>query len=295
MGRWPVGTPVTVTTTVQQRNADGSYTPVNPDTLALAVTGPDAVVRPYSSPSSAGTGSFYQDIPVVDLPVAGRYRCLWTATGLGSGTSYTTFDVYDPALDGTRNYTDVDTLKDSLHITDVTRDDLLAAVVTSASRSIDKMCGRRFWLDETAKARKINPRDKVVYDCDGARLLVADIGSLDDLLVEVGSGSSWTDVTSSVEPVEPELEGWPYTSLLRWSWSWSLSPRQRVRVTARWGWPAVPDEISQAALIQASRLFKRKDSPEGVMGSADWGVIRVSRTDPDVAALISPYVLPGIA
>jgi hypothetical protein len=283
---------VTVTTTVQQRNSDGSYTPVNPDTLTLAVTAPDGTVRSYSSPSSAGTGSFYQDIPVVDLPVVGRYRCLWTATGLGSGTSYTTFDVYDPALDGTRTYTDVDTLKDSLHITDVTRDDLLARAVTSGSRSIDKMCGRRFWLDETAAARILRPQNHVVCDVDGARLLVPDIGSLDDLVVELGSAAAgWSDVTSSVEPVEPELEGWPYMSLLRSSWSLT----SRVRVTARWGWPAVPDEISQAALIQASRLFKRKDSPEGIAGSAEWGVIRLGRTDPDVAALIGPYTLPGIA
>lgn len=197
-----------------------------------------------------------------------------------------------PAGSG-QDYTDVATLKGAMHITDTERDELLASAVASASRSIDKMCGRRFWLDGAASARRLNPHNKVLTDSDGQRLLVPDIGSLDNLLVEVGSGSSWTDVTSSVEVAEPELEGWPYTSLLRWTWPVGL--RMRVRVTARWGWPSVPDEISQAALIQASRLFKRKDSPEGVMGSADWGVIRVSRTDPDVAALIGPYVLSGIA
>ncbi|MDX2921298.1 hypothetical protein PV370_25695, partial [Streptomyces sp. NE06-03C] len=66
-----------------------------------------------------------------------------------------------------------------------------------------------------------------------------------------------------------------------------------VQVTARWGWPAVPDEIVQATLIQAARLYKRKDSPEGVTGSAEWGVVRLSRRDPDVWALIEHYVLPG--
>jgi hypothetical protein len=41
------------------------------------------------------------------------------------------------------------------------------------------------------------------------------------------------------------------------------------------------------------RLFRRKDSPEGVTGSAEWGVVRLSRRDPDVWVLIEPYILPG--
>lgn len=68
-----------------------------------------------------------------------------------------------------------------------------------------------------------------------------------------------------------------------------------MRITAQFGWPAVPDDISEAALIQAARLFKRKDSPEGVIGNAEWGVVRLSRRDPDVWNLIEQYVLPGFA
>ncbi|MFC8456442.1 hypothetical protein ACFUJ0_06100 [Streptomyces sp. NPDC057242] len=66
-----------------------------------------------------------------------------------------------------------------------------------------------------------------------------------------------------------------------------------MRVGTRFGWPAVPDDITEAALIQAARLYRRKDSPEGVTGSAEWGVVRLSRRDPDVWNLIDPYVLPG--
>jgi hypothetical protein len=39
----------------------------------------------------------------------------------------------------------------------------------------------------------------------------------------------------------------------------------------------------------ASRLFKRNDSPLGVAGFGDMGVMRVSRFDPDIEALIAPY------
>ncbi|MBL7492517.1 hypothetical protein, partial [Frankia sp. AgW1.1] len=118
--------------------------------------------------------------------------------------------------------------------------------------------------------------------------------------VALGSrAGGWTDITTTVEaePTDALDRGWPVTSLLRPGAYWLefATIQTRIRVTARWGWPAVPDDIVQAAQIQATRLFKRKDSPEGVAGSADWGVIRIGRTDPDVAALTGPYALAGFS
>ena len=52
---------------------------------------------------------------------------------------------------------------------------------------------------------------------------------------------------------------------------------------------SVPDDIVQACLILSTRLFKRKDSPEGVAGFADFGAVRLSRMDPDVQALLNPF------
>jgi hypothetical protein len=43
------------------------------------------------------------------------------------------------------------------------------------------------------------------------------------------------------------------------------------------------------------RQFKRYDSPLGVAGFGDIGVMRVSRVDPDVAALLEPYVKVRVA
>jgi hypothetical protein len=52
----------------------------------------------------------------------------------------------------------------------------------------------------------------------------------------------------------------------------------------------VPIAITQACVVQASRLFKRLDSPLGVAGFGDLGVVRVGRAlDPDVEQLVSPY------
>jgi hypothetical protein len=48
--------------------------------------------------------------------------------------------------------------------------------------------------------------------------------------------------------------------------------------------------VQQAALILAARLYQRKASPLGIMtGFADYGIARISRQDPDVAALLQQY------
>jgi len=191
-------------------------------------------------------------------------------------------------------YADLADLKAEYSITDLDRDDLLTQALEAASRYVDQACGRRFWLDETPLPRRFSPLRNVVVDADGAHLLVKDIGDVEGLVVEVGRDGAWTDVSEQVEaePLDALEEGRPVTSLLRGSWP--CGGGQRVRVTARWGWPAVPAPVRTATLRQASRLFKRKDSPDGVTGSAEWGIVRVSRVDPDVHALIRSYVLPGL-
>lgn len=199
----------------------------------------------------------------------------------------------------TTEYATLAELKEQLSIEadDDSRDDLLTKALASASRSIDQATNRRFWIDDTPVARVLATRHRTVADEDGDHLLTKDIGSASGVVVEVGRPGAWSDITSSVDLEPPDAldDGQPVTSLLLLSGAWPVGGGQRARVTARWGWPAVPDNIVQACLIQASRLYKRKDSPEGVMGSAEWGVVRLSRRDPDVWALIEPYILAGLA
>ena len=52
-----------------------------------------------------------------------------------------------------------------------------------------------------------------------------------------------------------------------------------------------PHPIIEACYIQASRIFKRKDSPYGVAGKSDLGEITmVPRLDVDVKSMLDPYV-----
>lgn len=176
---------------------------------------------------------------------------------------------------------------------DTTADVLLTSALGASSRGIDKACGRRFWLDDTATARVFRLTGRVVCEADGELLLVDDIGDIDDLVVEIGSGTSWTTVTGyETQPDNALADIRPITGLLRTNGTWGIY-NARARITTRWGWPAEPDDITEASLIQASRLYKRKDSPEGIIGSAEWGVRNLSRRDPDVWALIEPFILPG--
>ncbi|WP_327180458.1 phage gp6-like head-tail connector protein (plasmid) [Streptomyces sp. NBC_01335] len=188
-------------------------------------------------------------------------------------------------------YAELADLKSNLNVEseDTTRDAMLQAVLAAASRGIDTSTGRRFWLDEEPTARTFRVGGRVVRGDDGGeRLLLDDVGAA-PVLVEAGSASSWAAVPDyETGPDNALVRGRPITSLTAGSW-----PAGRVRVTARWGWPQVPDEIRQATLIQAARLYRRKDSPEGVAGSAEWGVMRLSRRDPDVWALIEHFILPG--
>lgn len=188
------------------------------------------------------------------------------------------------------DYAELAELKAARHITDTAHDAALQAALTRASRAIDARTGRRFDLDDAPTSRVYDPRGRRVGD----RLLVDDIGSDDGLTVEIGSDSDgWVAVTGyETWPENALARGRPITAIVH-PGCWPLSGSARVRVTARWGWPAVPDEIAQATLLLANRLYLRKDSPEGVLGSSEWGVVRLSRWDPDVEALIGPYVLAG--
>jgi hypothetical protein len=84
---------------------------------------------------------------------------------------------------------------------------------------------------------------------------------------------------------------WTYLSGTDWP-----TEAGAVKVTATFGWPAVPAEVRQAALIQAVRLFKRKGSPFGIAGSPEDGseMRLLSRLDPDVENLLRHLRRPWV-
>lgn len=187
-------------------------------------------------------------------------------------------------------------IKARLQINDTSRDSELQDKLTVASRDIDRDTGRRFYLDTSATARIFNPRNRQHNTAEGTKLLVDDIADVTGLIVEVGTASTgWSAIVGyEYGPDNAIVRGDPVTFLLRTYIPWVYYPLQRIRVTAIWGWPTVPPPIKEACLLRASRLYKRRESPDGVAGASDFGVIRVGRYDPDYDGLIEPFILPGI-
>jgi hypothetical protein len=188
-------------------------------------------------------------------------------------------------------YASLNEVKAALRITDAVDDSLLEMAVESASRLVDGHAGRRFWSAGTASKFFVAQDD---YVCE-----VDDIVSPNIVLQTSNNADGIFDTTWDVddyqlEPLNGELDGiaWPYTSIRAiGDYLWPISGGEAlVKVTAVFGWPSIPIAIKQATIIQASRIFKRLDSPLGVAGFGDLGAIRVTRDlDPDVAQLVMPY------
>lgn len=199
------------------------------------------------------------------------------------------------------DYTTRALVKHALNIdsSNETEDDYIDGRITAATRAINTHCHRRFWLDTNPAARIINPHGRIWRDGEGYHLIVPDIGVVNGMIVEVGRGTGWTDITTQVEAEPTDAldrdPPRPVTSLLFLSGVLPLARNSRVRITTRWGWPAGIADVAEPGLIQTLRLYKRKDSPEGVLGSPEWGsAIRMSRVDPDVAEMLKDFVVPGI-
>lgn len=199
----------------------------------------------------------------------------------------------------TTEYITLAEFKNNLNIPadDDTDDTRLERLRRSASRSVDAHCNRRFYLDDTVSARTYRPSGRIVVDRRAGeyKLLVDDIATTTGLIVETGSlgGASWSAVTGyDTDPENAIVQAQAIEALIQ-TRPWPSARGTRIRVTAKWGWPAVPDLVYEATLLQASRLSKRKESPEGVVGTSEWGPIRVTKLDPDVQKMLTNLVLPA--
>jgi hypothetical protein len=189
----------------------------------------------------------------------------------------------------TNGYATLIDVKNALRITDALDDSLLETAIESASRMIDSYTARTFSNAGTA-VRDFAATDDLTCIIDDA-ISVTSVQSTD----EIGGVYTTWDVTDyQLEPLNSRSDGlyMPYTGIRAVNdYAFPVVDHQAlVRVTAVWGWASVPTAIKQATIIQSSRLFKRLDSPLGVLGMGDMGQIRVSRyLDPDVEQLAMPF------
>jgi len=167
-------------------------------------------------------------------------------------------------------YATLDEVKADLRLTTTVDDERIERAIEAASRQIDNTTRRKFGAVAT-EAR--------TFSADGDTVWIDEAENI-TLVEESNDQTTWVTVT----------DGWvtnprgPVRKLERTS---GADWRTFVRVTADFDGGAIPNEANQACRIQAVRLFKRPDTPEGVL-VGDFGAARLGRVDPDVLALIRP-------
>lgn len=184
-------------------------------------------------------------------------------------------------------------VKSALRITDSVDDSLLEISVEAASREIDGYCQRSFY--SFTGTRVFNSTNSFVTETDDlisvTTLKTSDDGTTYD--------TTWSASDYQLEPLNGVTAGLahPFTRVRAigdylfplWSVTGTYSNFAGVQILGVYGWSSVPTAIKQATILLAMRQFKRYDSPLGVAGFGDIGVIRVGRVDPDVEALLMPF------
>ena len=191
----------------------------------------------------------------------------------------------------TNGYATLTEVKSALRISDSVDDTLLEMAVESASRLIDGYANRVFYSIGTATRYYVAQDDYSVEidDISSTSVTLQSANNADGIF-----NNTWTINDYQLEPLNGVSDGqsWPYTSIRAiGQYLFPISGGEAlIKLTGVYGWSSVPIAIKQACIIQASRIFKRLDSPLGVAGFGDLGAIRVSsQLDPDVAQLVSVY------
>jgi hypothetical protein len=186
----------------------------------------------------------------------------------------------------TRGYATLAQVKSALRITDSVDDSLLEMAIESASRAIDQYTNRNFYNAGTA-VRYYAPSNSLNVLIDDLISIVKLESMNDD---EQVYDTTWASDDYQLEPLNGITDGFeqPYTNIRAigdYVYQ-TLEGEATVKVTGVWGWATTPIQVTQATVIQASRIFKRLDSPLGII-SGELGSMRVgSRIDPDVAQLV---------
>ena len=182
-------------------------------------------------------------------------------------------------------------VKAALRITDSVDDTLIEMARESASDLIDGYTGRTFTTSGTV-TRVFAPADDYVLQTDdiaGTAVAITSSTGADGVF-----DVTWKTTDYQLEPLNGVSNGQavPFTrirAIQDYLWP-TAGGEATVRVTGVYGFPSIPIVVTQATVLQASRIFTRLQSPLGVAGFGEMGVVRVTRAlDPDVAALVEPY------
>tara|TARA_R110002074_G_scaffold396247_1_gene585460 strand:+ start:200 stop:814 length:615 start_codon:yes stop_codon:yes gene_type:complete len=186
-------------------------------------------------------------------------------------------------------------VKAAARVTDTFDDGLFEVAIESASRDIDAYCERVFY-NAGSLTRVYIPADIYRLETDD---LVSVTTVKSDTNGDGGFNQTWAATDYQLEPLNGIAGGivTPYTRIRAvGDFLWPVyEPRDinagqaSVEITGVFGFASIPMAIKQATILASLRAYKRYESPTGVLGFSDVGVVRIGRLDPDVQRLIDPY------
>jgi hypothetical protein len=179
--------------------------------------------------------------------------------------------------------------------TDTADDDALTLALDGSTAQVDWFTDRTFTADAMPTTRYYDVKSTGRVDVDPISTTTGLVVATDDN-ADGTFETTWTLNTDyRVEPINAAAHGEPWTRLVALGTRWfpKINYRPGLSVTAAFGWPGgvAPEPVKLATLIQASRLFKRKDAPFGVAGSVEFGseMRLLNELDRDAQNLLRPY------
>lgn len=291
-------------------------TAADPTSVTCVVIDPDgnsttynySGLSPYNTITRTSTGNYALLLTGLETP--GLYTFIWIGTGASvNQTTPGTFrlvSLTDIDSSGMQYwYCGMEELKSRLQIEDTDDDYEIQLACSTVTDWITSYCGRHFY--QITESRTYRPDnvwniliDDIVtcnsvdldYDGDGIyevhwipninfQLLRYDY-NYNQHDMGIARPSNYIQVLQGTNSAGTAGGEWL-------PWLWPFTRQDRVKVTGTWGWPTVPPNVTQAALILAADLFKAKDAPWGVAGIGDMGMVKV-QSNPWVVELLRPYI-----
>lgn len=164
------------------------------------------------------------------------------------------------------------------------------ACLRAASTAVEQYTGRRFAKDNADATRYFTADSPTVLWAD-------DIVSITTLTTDVGGNRDYTDTWTTsdydLEPYNAAADNEPYTHLRvtpTGDYSFPVHLRKGVKIVGRFGWPEVPQPVTEVVLLEAARMLQQTQSPSGVVANMELGrFLVIPQLHPTSRMLLAPF------